>query len=159
MGLHVLLLRGIEHVLDEGTSGFFAYCESNGCSGAAQGALDALRHMPGVIVGLDEMTWDEEAPTAARALLPTVMTYLFKRDDLIPAHDGEVVLGLLDDAYVALRAANEAAGQSDLLDREVIERHLASLRAVLPEGIVSDLDALVDEAVTAVTAQADLLTA
>jgi hypothetical protein len=90
---------------------------------------------------LDTITWEEDAPVLARALYPMVTSYLLLEEDLIPSAGEQIVLGLLDDAYLLLRAlaALEPGGSRD--------RDIGLLRAILGSGACSVLDALINSAI------------
>ncbi len=89
---------------------------------------------------LDTITWEDDAPLLARALYPMITSYLLLEEDLIPSKGEQVVLGLLDDAYLLLKSleALEPEGQRT--------EDLAMLRAILGGGACSVLDALVSGA-------------
>ena len=89
---------------------------------------------------LDTITWEEDAPVLARVLYPMVTSYLLLEEDLIPSAGEQVVLGLLDDAYLLLRAlaALEPGGERDA--------DIALLRDILGAGACSVLDTLINSA-------------
>jgi hypothetical protein len=89
---------------------------------------------------LDTLTWEDDAPVLARALYPMITSYLLLEEDLIPSAGEQIVLGLLDDAYLLLRAL-------EALDPlETRRTHLALLQQILGAGACNVLDALIDSA-------------
>jgi len=86
---------------------------------------------------LDTITWEDDAPVLARALYPMVTSYLLLEEDLIPSSGEQVVLGLLDDAYLLLKALEALEPDGDR------SADLQLLRRVLGIGPCAVLDALV----------------
>lgn len=101
-----------------------------------------LARLSGDWAHLDTITWEEDAPVLARALYPMITSYLLLEEDLIPSSGEQIVLGLLDDAYLLLRAldALEPAAKR--------QEDITVLRQILGGGAASVLDALIDGAMS-----------
>lgn len=69
----------------------------------------------------------------------------------MPAVDGSLILGLLDDTYLAMRIALEAATATE----DDLEQHLDVLGQILPAEVVEALNAKVDDALTSTVALAE----
>jgi hypothetical protein len=89
---------------------------------------------------LDTITWMDDAPILAGALYPMVTSYLLLEEDLIPSAGEQIVLGLLDDAYLLLRCL-EALDPANARTEDLV-----LLRDILGEGAAGVLDALVGSA-------------
>ncbi len=98
---------------------------------------------------LDTITWEDDAPVLARALYPMVTSYLLLEEDLIPSAGEQIVLGLLDDAYLLLRALDTLAPDPERGE------HITLLRRILGGGACSVLDALIDGALAEAAAEVE----
>jgi uncharacterized membrane protein YkvA (DUF1232 family) len=154
MSLFNLLTRGVREALAEGGADLEAFlAEGAHEEGTAEHLRQCLEAMPGLLVALDGALRTEAAPLHARALFMVVVGYLLQEDDLIPVHEGEPLLGLLDDTYVLHRAAQELRDHVQPVDLRSVDGGVALLRSVLPRDVVRRLDATVEEA----TAEAAVL--
>lgn len=152
MGLSKLLELGVDAAIAAGSDDLARHLAARGLSqDLADGAQDALRLLPKLLSSFEAKLYDEASPMAERALFPLVMSYAWRLDDLVPAVDGSLILGLLDDTYLAMRIALEAAPASE----DQLERHLDVLGTVLPTEVVEALDAKVAEALTSAVALAE----
>lgn len=152
MGLSKLLELGVDAAIAEGRGDLAKYLADRGLREDLVGeAQDALRLLPKLLSSFEERLWDEASPMAERALFPLVLSYAWRLDDLVPAVDGSLIVGLLDDTYLAMRIALEAAPPYE----DQLERHLDVLGQVLPADVVETLEAKVDDALTSVVALAE----
>ena len=152
MALGVLLSRGIESALADGWAQF---TQTHGPPARVQEIPAVLRRMPAVLDRMGETALDDEAPVAARALLPTVLTYLLRHDDEIPADENQLIFGILDDAYVVLRAAAELDAALGNPTVPSLHRDLGTLRQALPRSVVDTLDTMVDDVLTGLIAASE----
>ena len=113
---------------------------------AAEHLRLTLEALPGLVEKIHDALDREGGPPSARELFLRLVRYLFTENDLIPAHAGEVLLGLVDDAYLVHRAAQEMRGHLSLVDMRSVDGGAALLRALLPDEIVDALDEVVAEA-------------
>ncbi len=72
-------------------------------------------------------------------------------DDLVPAVEGRLVLGLLDNTYLAMRIAKESA----LFTEDDLDSYLRTLGRIMPDDVIEALDAKVDEAMTSAVSLAE----
>ncbi len=152
MGLSKLLELGVDAAIAAGGNDLARHLADRGLSPElAGGAQEALRLLPKLLSSFEAKLYDEASPMAQRALFPLVTSYAWRRDDLVPAVDGSLILGFLDDTYLAMRIAQKAAMSSE----EKLEEHLHVLSRVLPAEVVKALDAQVDEALTSAVALAE----
>ncbi len=143
MSLGLLLTLGLREARSQGEAAF------RGQVGDAAGpALDALTQLPSVLTALDRIAWDVDAPLAARALLPSVATYLLREDDVVPAVGEDLVLGLVDDAYFAFHLAAQATALLEGIEPQDLHAWIGALGAALPDEARDELDATIQEAVT-----------
>ena len=75
-----------------------------GVSQAAE-AIAALRDLPAVLQGLDELAWREDVAPRDRAAFTVVMSYGMKTENRVPSIGTRQLIGVLDDAYLAFHAA------------------------------------------------------
>ena len=140
--------RGIGSVLEQGAGDVPASQLP-----AARAALDGMVEL---LCAFNRATTNEQVPMAVRALFPAVLSYCFTEDDLLPSRGSQLVLGLLDDAFIVHRAAVEVAGPLGV-DLETTRKHLAFLEQVLPADVRRRLDALVVDTLTSTTSHAEQL--
>lgn len=135
MGLAVLLERGVRMLRAERS----ALDDQIGAD-RADAALAALDRLPDVLSSLNELAWREDAAPRHRAALTVVMSYGLQTDNLIPARDGRVLLGVLDDAYLAYFAAAQVPGELSGITAEDVAGARQALAAALPVEIVASLE-------------------
>lgn len=106
---------------------------------AADHVRETLLAMPDLLVSMDQAL-AKHAPPARLALWRSVLSYLLMDDDLIPTVEGHPIRGVLDDAYLLHRAAQEL--RKDLVGIEIrdLDGGTALLRSVLPVAISRELD-------------------
>jgi hypothetical protein len=149
MGFEILIERGVR-VLCEERAGELR--ELLGDEHKARAAEDALAFLPRVLTALNEIAWNESASVSARALLSVVMGYGLKTGNLIPAEGNRILLGVLDDAYIAFYAADQVAALLPAVGVDGLRRHLAALKKALPGDIVAELERMVDMTLAEVAA-------
>ncbi len=142
MGLELLIERGIKALRVE-RSGELR--ELLGDEKRAHDAEEALAILPTALTALDELAWDDDATTSERAIISVVMGFGLKAGSLIPAEDGKILLSVLDDAYIALYAAERAEAHLRGIDIGELRRHRANLRSALPIAVITELENMVDE--------------
>ena len=106
----------------------------------ADAALLALDKLPTVLGGLNELAWQEHTTQRSRAALTVVMAYGLRTDDLLPAAGENLLLGVLDDAYLAFYAATHCGQALPGISAEEIRVGAAALLAALPVEIVPRLE-------------------
>lgn len=149
MGLHNLLERGIRSALADGAGELEAYLAHLDLPPETlEHVRQTVEALPGLLVALDRALWSRDAPLFARALYMVVLSYLIHDDDLIPG-DRHPVLGLLDDAYLLHRAAQELRDHMATVYMRSIDGGAELLARVLPAPVVAQLDAKIRDAVGA----------
>ena len=148
MGLHNLLTRGVRAALAEGDEDLVRYVVQGGhAEGTAEHLRQTLEAMPGLLVAIDAAL--RRSPAASqfgRTLFLVVTGYLLRDDDLIPVHEGQPLLGLLDDTYLLHRAAQELRDEIAMVDMRSVDGGASLLASVLPKDVVRQLDATIDRA-------------
>lgn len=143
MGLAVLLELGIEALAEERS----ALEEEVGIATAAS-ALAALRDLPAVLQGLDELAWREDVQPRDRAAFTVVVSYGMKTLNRIPAVGSRRLLGIIDDAYLAFHAAASVRSELPGVPVDRIRDGEAALAATLStevrEALSNDLRAALD---------------
>ena len=141
MSLHALLERGIREALAEGQGELEAYvAERNGEPGTVPHLRQALEALPGLLNALDGAIYSPEVPAHARDTFSHVVRYLLLEDDLVPSRDDRLLVGMLDDAYLLHRAAQELREHIAGVDFRSIDGGAALLAGVLPPDVVAVLD-------------------
>lgn len=147
MSLPNLLTRGVREALTEGATQLEAFlAEGTHEEGTAEHLHQTLEAMPGLLVALDAALRRDDAPLFSRTLFGVVLSYLLREDDLIPMHEGEPLLGLLDDTYLLHRAAQELRDHLTAVDLRSVDGGASLLASVLPADVVRRLDAIVRSA-------------
>jgi hypothetical protein len=125
---------------------------------AAAAALAAIEHLPSVLLALNELAWQETSRPRDRAVFTVVMSHGMKTDDRLPATGEQLLLGVMDDAYLAFFAARDIDGGVPGVSREQLERCTDAVAAILPVGMADALQRdlqLALDAVDALTPEAD----
>lgn len=145
MGLHALLERGIRSALDDG--GHTLEEQLGHLPGdTVEHVRQTLEAFPGLLVAIDRALWHKSTPPEARALFMVVVSYLLADDDLVPTSEARPVLGLLDDAYLLHRAAQELRDHLEGVELRSVDGGTQLLQDVLPPDVVRQLDAKVEDA-------------
>jgi len=153
-----VFLRGIDSIFAEGEDDFRRHLDHQGLGADGLGsAREALRSMVDTLITLNRATLDEEVPMAVRAMLPSLVSYFLAEEDLIPSRPGQLVLGLLDNAYLVHRIAMELDGQARGIEADTAQRHVSFLEKVLPEEVRARLEEVATDTVTSAMSQAELL--
>jgi hypothetical protein len=148
MSLNAILDRGIKATFVEGEGELLAYLSRRGHPPeTADHVRQTVEAIPGLLIALDRALRDTDAPLFARALHMVVLTYLIRDDDLIPATERQLVLGVLDDTYLLHRAAQELRDHMGTVYMRSVDGGVDLLARVLPPEVVEELDARVAEAV------------
>lgn len=148
MGLRAPIEKGLFSLCEEAEPELVAQLGRE----AAAGAIEAVRAIPRVLEALSAIAWDDTTPQSARALFAIVAIYLLRTDDLVPAHEGQELLGLMDDAYLLFRAAGTVSTLLPDLTAHELALWSRSVEVTLTEEVRSSLDGMIDNAVTGVTA-------
>jgi len=155
MGLSIILNAGIETIIREGRQDLVADLSARELSDQSISAAEkALRMLPSIIEQLNRAFQDEACLMSVRMLFPTLMTYLWQTNDLIPSREGQLVLGLLDDAYLAVCIAKEVEVDLDLPEGSLDQAGVA-LKTLLPKETVGAIEKLVEEIITNATASVE----
>jgi len=118
---------------------------------ADQAALQYIHAVPGLLEGLHRSAQDQDELGRVAPLIDLVGEYFFLADDLIPDHLG--ALGLVDDAYVALRCIEKlnewtlSFGNPPLLEIDLAGVNGIAASAMGAE-ITDQLDASIDWQIT-----------
>ena len=138
MSIRCALKTGLEARIEGGAEAFRAALAQGGHPPEwFEEVRRILGNLPCEWSHLDTITWEDDAPVLARALYPMVTSYLLLEEDLIPSAGEQVVLGLLDDAYLLLKALEALEPEGQRTD------DLKLLRSILGIGPCAVLDALV----------------
>lgn len=105
----------------------------------AASALAALRDLPAVLQGLDELAWRDDAAPRDRAAFTVVMSYGMKTNNRIPAIGDRRLLGVIDDAYLAFHAAASVRTEVPGVPAERIRDGVTALAAALPADVTEAL--------------------
>ena len=155
MSLSVILNAGIETVINRGREELASHLAARTLSEQKLVEIEnAVNLLPNIIEQLNRAFQDEACMMSVRVLFPALMTYLWQTNDLLPSRQGQAVLGLLDDTYLAVRVAREVDIDLDL-PADSLTRSQGVLKAVLPEDVVGQLDQLVEQIITDATASAE----
>ena len=147
MALFSLLKIGIETAIEAEHDSFLSSLASHGIDEPlALRALDALRKFPDAFRQLTEVDWDIDSPEVAMVFLPVMTSYLLAEDDVIPAWEGSVLIGAIDDAYLTFSAAVQAAELAGLEGFDQYREPLAVLAEILPTDMKDRLDNSLDDA-------------
>jgi uncharacterized membrane protein YkvA (DUF1232 family) len=153
-----VLRRGLESILNEGKNNFRTYLEQNGFPAEwEEKAYSSIMSIPDVLLVLNQLTYDRNAPLAARALFPALVSYMLNEADLIPSHKGQLVIGLLDDAFLVHCVARKLAAKLSDHIKVASDEHLAFLEKIVPEEVREELEAIVEETITEAVRQAEQL--
>lgn len=106
--------------------------------------LAALSYVPVTLTALAEVAWAENASILARSVLLVVLGYGFKKGNLVPAEEGKPLLGVVDDAYIALFGATRIVDLLGGVQRDQLLEHAAALREALPLGVADELEAMIE---------------
>ncbi len=138
MSIRSALRTGLSMRFEDGLETFSRQLEQGEHpQGSTERIRVILERLPGDWATLDTITWEDDAPILARALYPMVTSYLLLEEDLIPSTGEQIVLGLLDDAYLLLKSLDSLEPSPQR------KQDLALLHQVLGEGACAVLDALV----------------
>jgi len=150
--------RGIDSIIEQGADDFRAHLEQSGMASAdLERARAALVSIPDTLSAFNRATHDEDAPIALRALFPALVSYLLSEDDLLPSRGDQLVLGLLDDAYLVHSACLQVIGTLPNGNSLAPQEHLRFLTEVVPADVREKLDGVVEEVITEATSQAEQL--
>lgn len=147
MALFSLLQLGLNCCIAEEQDSFLSSLTSNGATESeARAALEAVTLFPAAFQELTEAEWNADSPDIALVFLPVITSYLLAEDDVIPAWEGSVLIGALDDAYLTLRAAIHAAKLGGIDGFEKYQEPLDAISKVLPDDVRQRLDGGFDDA-------------
>jgi hypothetical protein len=147
MALFSLLKIGIDTAIENERESFLTSFASNGIDEAlALEALEAIKLFPEAFQKLTEVDWDANSPELAMVFLPVMTSYLLAEDDVIPAWDGSVLIGAIDDAYLTFSAAVQASDLANLEGFEKFRAPMGVLAKVLPDDMKERLDNALEDA-------------
>ena len=95
--------------------------------------------MPALLVSMDAALAKHADPRRV-ALWRSVLSYLLTDEDIIPTDEGKPLRGVLDDAYLLHRAAQELRRDLPGIDLRDLDGGTALLESILPNGITRELD-------------------
>lgn len=147
MALALLLQRGIDALGTEHRAGLVRVVRDGQ---QVDAVLAALGYLPATLTSLAEVAWREDASTLTRSVLPVVLSYGFKKGNLIPAEEGQPLLGIVDDAYLALYAATRIVDLLPGLSSDALLAHTTALKDALPDGVADELEAMIDGTMAAI---------
>lgn len=140
MALQGLFRLGIRTALERGGSELEELVVTVGLPReAADHVRETLMAMPALLVSMDAAL-AQHADASRRALWRSVLSYLLMDDDLIPTNEGKPLRGVLDDAYLLHRAAQELRRDLPGIELRDLDGGAALLKSVLPIGIARELD-------------------
>lgn len=147
MSLSKVLERGLSRAMEEGAQDLRAnLAERNLPKGLFEECQEAALAMPSALEAINALTYDAKAPMALRALFPAVMSYLFSEENLVKSEGKQLLLGLLDDAYLVHLTVRQVLSSLPASHAEPNRRHLAALSRALPEGVAKALEKTVADA-------------
>lgn len=140
MALQGLLRLGIRTALERSGSELEELVVSVGLGReAADHVRETLMAMPALLVSIDGAL-ARHADSSRLALWRSLLSYLLMDEDLIPTNEGRPVRGILDDAYLLHRAAQEMRRDLPGFELRDLDGGTALLRSALPIGIARELD-------------------
>lgn len=140
MALQGLFRLGIRTALERGGTEIEELVAAVGLPpGSADHVLETLMAMPALLVSMDAALAKHADPRRV-ALWRSVLSYLLTDEDIIPTDEGKPLRGVLDDAYLLHRAAQELRRDLPGIDLRDLDGGTALLESILPNGITRELD-------------------
>jgi uncharacterized membrane protein YkvA (DUF1232 family) len=150
MSLGFVLRKGLDSVIGSDDRAIHEIIEHIGATPDHVEHIRAtLMTLPDLMFAVDRALRNGSAPAHAKRMWLMVISYLVLDRDLIPASEDNPVLGLLDDAYLLHRAAEELAPHLESVDVRSISGGAEMLAGLLPITVVRQLDAKLANAKTA----------
>lgn len=141
MALRGILEAGIRDAIARGRADLDAIAAESGMpEGTGEHLAHTLEAIPGLMIAVDRALRRRDVPGFARALWIETVSYLLLDEDLVPVRPGAPLRGMLDDAYLLHRAAQELREHLPALDDRSLDGGTELLRLVLPAGVVADLE-------------------
>ncbi len=151
-----ILERGLKTILDDNQHELVLLLQrKNLPSEWLSTLLGAVQDIPNLILKMNKLVFNENAPVSLRALFPSILNYLLDDEDLIPSHKDQEIIGLLDDAYLVHKVATILSENFSDFEAASSKKFLEVLVELIPSNVKEQLDRLIDDTFVRVVGEAE----